>query len=69
MSDVIVAALVLLSSWIGVAPPETPRDRYARHTYQCPHCKRLGADLCPAGEDLRRKARDADGLRDPALDR
>jgi hypothetical protein len=35
----------------------------------CEQCSRLDAPLCPQGEQMRRQARDADGLIDPALDR
>jgi len=64
--------VVLVSGLCLLAPDrrERPaREVYACHVYECPACNGPTLDLCPAGEDLRRKARDADGLRDPVLDR
>jgi len=49
--------------------PQEPRAAYSRHVFACPQCSRLDAPLCPEGEQMRRQARDADGLIDPALDR
>lgn len=46
-----------------------PREAYSRHVIDCRRCNRVELPLCPEGERLRQVARDADGLRDPALDR
>jgi hypothetical protein len=70
----IAAYALLLAACGGVlvardSRPQEPRTTYSRHVLGCEQCSRLDAPLCPQGEQMRRQARDADGLVDPALDR
>jgi hypothetical protein len=67
-----LALLAAASAGIAVqdrAIHQHPRDVYASHVYDCPTCGSPAVTLCPQGERLRKAARDADGFRDPALDR
>ena len=75
MPIVIAAYLALLAAAAtGIAVQDRvihqePREAYSRHVYGCPACGSPQLILCPQGERLRKSARDADGFRDPALDR
>ncbi len=75
MPIVVAAYLALLAAAsAGIAVQDRvihqePREAYSRHVYGCPACSDHRLVLCPEGERLRQVARDADGLRDPALDR